>query len=649
MYSGARDAWPTLSPVGHRSLAFVTESGSAMPRVSLVVELLALACALLVAVAFANAVPLIVIAIVLLALALVRTTGPVLSALAAIAFVMVAVYVTAGISNALGMPLARGVGTGMLVLALVAVVASRGIVPAMAARRDILAVSVMPLTWVGLAALSFWWPGASPRSWAMRGDTANHLLFARDVIEAGGAPFVGANPVPFPHVVLGVAMTGNHHDAAAAMAAHVTAYSLTWHSVLVFNVLLAGLLARSLARASGGSNRVVAAITVASGLIPFSWLYSGYAIDLGFFNTHIAVAALIVSALVARERKRYPLLVLAAQCALATVLTVTWTPVAAVVGVHIVVGVWGVLRSRVSGAWPAAPRSHWWFAVGLLILLAARSVVFVGDYLQAAQDTAAAAGGMIQPPTVVALLLAAGPLLLAAAVKLSHRRVVSEITDVSVTHISLIATYAVMVLLAGSADLYYPQKLLWILMGFGMVVTPAMVVVFALGLRPGYWRRALTFTAIAGAAVVAIAGTSITLVKPTGGTLDPWIRIMAGKAQGGEDRLYDAVVAHSDGKQLLLSVVVSPDIDRDANFWTINMFSQRYPELSSERFDLRLLGYRQLEMPPDEWLCALADAAQAPVRVETLDTLLSPRVQAMCPKAEVLVVTARDSRIGDES
>src|SRR5690606_21624485 len=135
--------------------------------------------------------------------------------------------------------------------------------------------------------------------------------------------------------------------------------------------------------------------------------------------------------------------------------------------------------------------------------------------------------------------------------------------------------------------------------------------------------RALTFTAIAGAAVVAIAGTSITLVKPTGGTLDPWIRIMAGKAQGGEDRLYDAVVAHSDGKQLLLSVVVSPDIDRDANFWTINMFSQRYPELSSERFDLRLLGYRQLEMPPDEWLCALADAAQAPVRVETLDTLLS--------------------------
>lgn len=73
--------------------------------------------------------------------------------------------------------------------------------------------------------------------------------------------------------------------------------------------------------------------------------------------------------------------------------------------------------------------------------------------------------------------------------------------------------------------------------------------------------------------------------------------------------------------------------DREASFWVVNLFSQRFDPVMDEerRFAVRSVAYALLDGPPTV-LCGLPDLAGVPVVVITADGDVSRTLDEACPR-----------------
>lgn len=183
----------------HRLLAFLV--GSRL----LAMLAIGIACALFMG--GTRSIPLVLLALAPWPLVLVKRLGWSLAIAAVLALATGGALVLAAVARPMGIPLAVVYGSSLTAVGAAGWwLAVRALTRQQVTRPRASAWWVLApaSTWVLLVAVAEVVPGASRVSWAMQGDAANDVLFARDILEARGVELGGTNPVPMMHVLLSV-------------------------------------------------------------------------------------------------------------------------------------------------------------------------------------------------------------------------------------------------------------------------------------------------------------------------------------------------------------------------------------------------------------------------------------------------------------
>src|SRR5690606_17830442 len=127
-----------------------------------------------------------------------------------------------------------------------------------------------------------------------------------------------------------------HHDAIGMAD--------VWNAALLASALLAAAIAWVALRGMATWQRALVASAV--GLVPWTWLLAGHAMEFGFVNAPIAFALLLACWLAWSDAPRSPDTAMVALSGLAVGLLATWAPL---VVVPLVLGIWLLLRTRREG------------------------------------------------------------------------------------------------------------------------------------------------------------------------------------------------------------------------------------------------------------------------------------------------------------
>ena len=493
--------------------------------------------------------------------------------------------------------------------------------------------------WMLLVAIAEFLPGASRVSWAMQGDSSNNMLFARDIVQANGFPLDGTNPVPMTHVLLSVVFAPHEAlDASARVAADLTAAADLWHLVLAASSLLWAAFAWTFVTQSTDMGRRFAAVAaMVTGAMPLTWLYTGMAVHFGFFNLHLLLVLVIAALLVGLDANRAPAEVFSIEALLSLALALAWTPMAilpAVIGCVVLV----------SPRATTVPRSQW--IVAALVVLGCGVVVVsvVSGQLSGEAGALSADGGIFPIPRWWCVAL---PVLVAAFVARGSRRKSAARMTLMSTVIGMVIALVAVNALAGFAWSYYPQKLGWIFTILAASLAPVLVASIASSLLG--WKSvrglgvvmAMVFLAIAlGPAVRGgITGTWM-------GSDDPWSMILLGRVAGDGDAEYEAVVSLASDESVTVLMAGNPSLTDDdedhgegeANFWVVNLFSQRFDPVLDEdrRFATRSVAYALLDGSPTA-LCGLPEIAGVPVVVIAEDPAVGAAITEACPHDDITV------------
>ena len=486
-----------------------------------------------------------------------------------------------------------------------------------------LPVVIGPLLWICVLLLAQLLPGASRRSWAMQGDSANNILFAREVIANNGV-VVGAseNPVPMPAALLAAAIDiGRSEVPTSALLDHdLAAFTVLWGMLIAMSGVMAAVLAGSLARSVGAAPAVVAISTALGSLVPFSWFVTGYATEFGFFNTHIALIVMAATVIVFLESSRQPSAALAVLTVAGTILLATWSPLVLVPGI---LGLVLLIRS-----WRdvlATPRHAAVVAVGI-VQIGAYGVTAVLPGLVANGEALSAQGGVIAFSKVMLPALGATAIGFVAVASLPWARSTLRSVTVSAVVAVVVAValgLSVLVVTAGGEWTYYPLKFAWL--------ASALLVVVIVGLFiPAASALFAHPRAVAVIAIIATAGVLVfTQLSPTIASGErrqhPFARILEGNvasAHGG-DAVANRIIELADTAVPRVLWKSGEQSEADINFWLVQM----QVEDISEEFDLRLAAYEIGSQTETAELCStlnlLGPNAVVLTRVETLEVDLA--------------------------
>lgn len=479
-------------------------------------------------------------------------------------------------------------------------------------------IGVAPLVWVGAAALGAVLSGGSRWDWALRGDSANNVLFARDVIIDHGTAFAGTNPVPLPQLAVALGMLG---EGAHSVASDIASYVLVWHLLIVATTASAGLFGRQVALRSGVRRRGVLAVsTVLPAACVLSWALTGSAMQFGFINAHLSVMLVVLSLLIGLSAPN-PSAGFIVQVMVAVDLLVTWSPLAVV---PVVMAVFHLVAAIRRG-----PSRREWLNLGVAAALGlGYAVATVAAEAGSLHGAFSSNGGVWAPSlrtssAVIVALLVAGLLISRSAATLGRWAMTATL--------AVATALAGTLVLAGGHWTYYPMKMAWLTVVVAGVVLAALA---APGLAIVAPRFARFGPALAVAAGLVALGGPIVLAHVTprpSSVVEPFAAVVA-PSDGGGDRLYGLVEALGTGHDGIALLWESGARDeREADFWILNEASGRFSAAKQpqERFAVRALAYAQLS-PVDKQLCGISGLIGAPVMVYTADPALEDRVRNAC-------------------
>jgi hypothetical protein len=482
--------------------------------------------------------------------------------------------------------------------------------------------------------------GASRISWAMLGDSATQVVYARQIVDEGGLTAHSLeNPVPLtPAIVAAVAAPGRPATGAGAILSHdLGAYASTWAALIVMSCVLAGAVGYAVVQRSSRLVGIPARATIAAtSLLPLGWFWTGYPIKFGFINAHVAYVVLLASILGFLSTQRRPGLGIAMQL-LATVLTVlTWSPLAVLPAALALTQALSALRSF--ARWPRRAQ-----AASVLVALAGVGCgLWLGiPMLLRARGSLSVGGGLAEFPRP--MLPVAAAMLIALTLAASARIGTVGLGVIGMSLASLVGLAMVLILsgsLLGPWG-YYPHKYVWIATVVLLTVALPQAACAAARLRSSRLRAALY---AAGACAVAASLGLGSWWAP--GNLHflrdnlPFVILVEDNLPDegqSPEVVADAVIARVGRPRLTIPWETSLANDYRAAFWLIHL--ER--EDAVRRGDGELVGAELWtlanfhETPSD--LCALADVVPRGLTVQTADVALAGEIEALCPTADLLV------------
>lgn len=514
------------------------------------------------------------------------------------------------------------------VVATAVVVGVRGPRPVLTRRRIVLGATIAAGAAVlaGVLTLARLLPNGLGLAWAMNGDSANVVVFARGLLAAGGIDASATDtPTPLPFAMIASAMSvGRDNVADAARAAHdIGSLADVWVLLLV----VCGVLASAIVVHSGRRTRtpVVVGVLAVTWAAFASWWVLGVQLQFGFVTVAFSVAVLLAAWLVALDSEHRPLLGLIALVLATASILATWSPLAICIvplGIVIVVRAWRTIIA--SGL-----RGLALLGAAVALVLVYLGLAGVPLFLRAAGFLGADGGfPPIGPGAILAITGIAG---LASALSARFR---GERTALPM-FVAMTGGFVVGLgfLLVQRLSLepiwgYYPAKFAWtvsialIAIALGATVT----LLDALGSRP------LIEAVGAACGVALVAGLLWSPTEPQDPLgQQPLIGILRADAFGLGPGQADEVLAltgRENGQELFWRT----GFDRWANLWLL--------QLDVDDFDtnpVRALAY-SFALTPDE-VCTAVELLGGDVTIVSDDPDAEHALRAVCPDAALTVIS----------
>ncbi len=481
------------------------------------------------------------------------------------------------------------------------------------------------LLWCSVILAAAVLPGGTPVSWAMTGDAANNVLFARTLIEQGGVSVgIGQNPVPLTAAVIALFTLPAAVFGPPTVGSEITALAEMWSFGIVAACIMCGALALSLTRRRSALSLVAVGV---SSLLPLGWFLLSGPILLGFVNFHLTIAVLVASLVGLLNANRAMLSsFVTISLSLGAVLAL-WAPLAGIPGTALLLVV--ILHGR---RLLALRRGRLVIAVAALAqplgLFFALSVPSVFGQGQALQESS---GAVFEFKKVILVVLLA----LAVIFALSHVRATRSAgmgwVLIAVAGGGGVCLSALLWLRRDEANIwnYYQLKFLWFLMAMLLIIGVAAGLAFAASI---VGRRSLAALSVLVVLVTASGvsefgkATVPTFNRDAQALLSPISRILAGDffSVGEDDRVFHRVVElmGSDEKKILWE---SSDPDEDSiMFWVVQMSAA-----SVDDVDLRAYAYYHDGQSMDD-LCSLRELMGPPVALITADAEIARRAEESC-------------------
>jgi len=499
-------------------------------------------------------------------------------------------------------------------------------VPARLATVAALAPALGAVVWVGVQVVARVRDATSALSWAMGGDAANNVLFARTILDDHGFRFGGSqNPVPLPPGLLAIGMaTGRGSVASGHLLRHdIDAFTVVWSGIIVALCILFGVVATMWIEASRPVVRAV--VGAGASLLPLTWWIAGYPVDYGFLNAHVAMLIVLGGCLLFGTLSKRPGILLGALSVCGTLLLAVWSPLVILPAILFVV----VVVQHRTMLLRQPPLDLTIAIVGVLQLLAYGLTVTVPSLL-AQGGALASAGGAFPFPIWVFIAVSAAALITAV---IAWRAIgsVASLGAAAVLATALVGYGALLFAARATPNpvlSYYPSKFAWLAAVFLFLIDLSLVV--------GFSTRWLGRVASTVASLVIIGALSLVLVRFAPSTQtgyvaqNPLVRILV-SGYGTGDTTENEIFASADLNAPTLWWKSGDPFESTIDFWVLQMQAKNV--ITGDALHSAAYGINGLS-----GLCTVIDHIHVPLTIRTADPALAGQLSAMCP-ADNLVVS----------
>ncbi|CAN5207071.1 hypothetical protein BH09ACT1_BH09ACT1_02320 [soil metagenome] len=497
-----------------------------------------------------------------------------------------------------------------------------------------IASAIGPVVWIVSILLSTVVPGAARYLWVMSNDSANNMLFARQIVYSGGiAVGFNQNPVPLPTGLMALVMSSGRHrvDAADLLRHDVGALVQVWTIVIALFCFLAGVLVARLVRASTDRRPVVIVAAAAGSLIPLSWFFTSYPVDYGFLSTHVAIVIILASVIAALSSSAHPHIALALQCFAATCLLAVWSPLVAIpalLAAAIIVANW-----RRFLVWRSLGTAF--VALGIIQLAVYGLLVTVPSFLTLRAFLQAAGGVYAFPHWMLPALALAAVVLSAVAFWRTRRVMVVVIVGLAIGSLLGLAGLLLITRRAPDPWTYYPTKYAWVASTTLALVVLALLVSVLARTFAHRWGR----VAALGLIVVITAGTVI--AAPPSDKLHTWRQpiawILGGSVNGDGDEVADRILDAANLEKPAIYWQSGNPHQLFINFWLLEIAANSMTDSNA----LRVASYGGYHEKRIGDLCSLMTTLGGHVRVHTASVTLRSEIASACPTLDARVIVGR--------
>lgn len=490
------------------------------------------------------------------------------------------------------------------------------------------------LVWCAVILAAAVLPGGTPLAWAMSGDAANNVLFARELLQEGGVSLgAGQNPVPLTAALIAFFTLPATLAGAPSAGAQIIALAEMWSLGIVAACVLCGALALAIARGRSAMTLIAAAVT---SVLPLSWIMLSGPVTLGFVNFHLTIALLAASLITLVHAGRAVLTSLVTLSVAMALTLALWAPLAGIPGVALLVLV-VVQRRAVLGL----RRGRLLLAIfALLQPIAVFATLSVPALIGQGQLLEQALGAVFEFKKILVLVA----LLLALGFGLLHARATRSLDLVWVL-VALVGGggFCLGLLLwlrrnQESLWSYYQLKFLWFLLAMLLIVGAAAGLTLAAAISKRSAWSALAFLAVLTTLVgvdESARATVPTFSNDPQVVKSPLARILSGDffSVGEDDRIFDRVVELMDSRERTI-LWESTDADEDwIMFWVVQLSSAGVDDVELRKFAYYHDGQSM------EDLCTLRRMIGAPVTVITADESIVERAKEACADLGPVVFT----------
>jgi hypothetical protein len=486
------------------------------------------------------------------------------------------------------------------------------------------------LFWIVLTAISAQVPGASRLALVVHGDSANNVLFARQVLYNDGIA-VGPqeNPVPLPSALLALAMAPGREglEPSELLRNDLTAFAGVWAMVIAGVCLLSGVVAAAIVARADAGNVTVGAVGAVVSFVPLTWLVTGYPLEFGFFNAHIALLIVLAAFAGYLVEERSPAHSLALLCLTATLLLTVWSPfVLLPAALALVV----LLRHR-----RTLPAVRGWSGILLLAffvqLVLYGLLVVLPSFLALSGFLSAPGGAHSVPRWILGAIIIATLVLALVAFRSPRHPIIFGLLATSAG--GLVGLLALLFLSRNAPTpwTYYPLKYMWLITVVMLILSLGVVaaaIVHRIGNR---WIRVVALLAAAGLLVAFLdfVPRATTRENQSG----PVIKLLRGEFLGHGDDVVDEITALADPEQSHLLWRSGIAHEDTINFWVMQMWADSLVEHD----ELRIAAYGPNNPADVSRLCGIIGLMGGGTIVHSADAGLAGELEATCPEAQATV------------